>query len=245
MKWTNRIIIGLVIVLLTLVVLLLISTLYYSTDKKMELGSLTDWISAGANICMAGAAVYAGLKAINFFQQKAYDHALEIIQEVNKIQISINHFNVELLIKTSIKAGTYTPSNLPPDYENKNTPNDFDTPIHEIQEFHSKLSGISADIMNIIGSLRSTKPFGYVMNDDYLEPLCNALSQYSNDAIVHIIFYKNDHTYISSALNIDMPFISSDKHVSLNESYETIKNISSKIRTSSLDEIFNFNVKRK
>jgi hypothetical protein len=75
MKWTNRIITGLVIVLLTLVVLLLISTLYYSTDKKMELCSLTDWISAGANICMAGAALYAGAKAINFFRAQAIDHA--------------------------------------------------------------------------------------------------------------------------------------------------------------------------
>ncbi|HCU0431139.1 TPA: hypothetical protein OUE92_003341 [Serratia marcescens] len=230
------------------IITVLFSSIALSTfgDKPIiAFGNVADIVSAFCNIAMACAAVYAGLKAINFFQQKAYDHALEIIQEVNKIQISINHFNVELLIKTSIKAGTYTPSNLPPDYENKNTPNDFDTPIHEIQEFHSKLSVISADIMNIIVSLRSTKPFGYVMNDDYLEPLCKALSQYSNDAIVHIIFYKNDHTYISSALNIDMPFISSDKHVSLNESYETIKNISSKIRTSSLDEIFNFNVKRK
>lgn len=67
MKWTNRIIIGLVIVLLTLVVLLLISTLYYSTDMKMELGSLTDWIIAGANVAMATTAV---ISAILWFSQK-------------------------------------------------------------------------------------------------------------------------------------------------------------------------------
>ncbi|AWQ48924.1 hypothetical protein B1A42_16920 [Serratia marcescens] len=75
MKWTNRIIIGLVIVLLTLVVLLLISTLYYSTDMKMELGSLTDWIIAGANVAMATTAV---ISAILWFNQKAKLNTLDI-----------------------------------------------------------------------------------------------------------------------------------------------------------------------
>ncbi|MEN4047049.1 hypothetical protein P9A10_00255 [Serratia marcescens] len=230
------------------IITVLFSSIALSTfgDKPIiAFGNVADIVSAFCNIAMACAAVYAGSKAVNFFQQKAYDHALEIIKEINKIRISINHFNVELLIKTSIKAGVYTPPNFPSDYENPNTPNDFDTQLHEMQEFDSKLSVISADIMNIIVSLRSTKPFGYVMNDDYLEPLCKALSQYSNDAIAHIIFYKNKHEYIYSALKPDMPFTNNDKHVSLNESYETIKNISSQICTSSPDEIFNFNVKRK
>ena len=75
MKWANRIIISLVIVLLTLLVLLLLSTLYYSTDKKMELGSLTDWISAGANITMAVTAV---VSATLWFTQKAKLNTLDI-----------------------------------------------------------------------------------------------------------------------------------------------------------------------
>ncbi|WP_274871975.1 hypothetical protein [Serratia marcescens] len=82
MKWTNRIIIGLVIVLLTLVVLLLLSTLYYSTDKKMELGSLTDWISAGANICMAGAAVYAAVNAKDWLSPKLNDRKVKFADEI-------------------------------------------------------------------------------------------------------------------------------------------------------------------
>lgn len=87
MKWANKIITGLVIVLLTLVVLLLISTLYYSTDKKMELGSLTDWISAGANIFMAGAAVYAAINAKQWFSQrshtKGFDKAENILSTID------------------------------------------------------------------------------------------------------------------------------------------------------------------
>lgn len=75
MKLANRIIIGLVIVLLTLVVLLLISTLYYSTDMKMELGSLTDWIIAGANVTMAATAV---ISAILWFKHKAKLNTLDI-----------------------------------------------------------------------------------------------------------------------------------------------------------------------
>lgn len=75
MKWTNRIITGLVIILLTLVLLLLISTLYYSTDKKMEIGSLTDWLIAIANIAMAGTAV---ISARFWFTQKAKLNTLDI-----------------------------------------------------------------------------------------------------------------------------------------------------------------------
>lgn len=75
MKWANRIIIGLVIVLFILVLLLLISTIYYSLDKKMEIGSLTDWLSAGANIAMAVTAV---VSATLWFTQKAKLNTLDI-----------------------------------------------------------------------------------------------------------------------------------------------------------------------
>ncbi|MGP2759596.1 hypothetical protein ACTVLY_20650 [Serratia marcescens] len=83
MKWTNRVIIGLVILLLTLAALLLISTLYYSTDKKMELGSLTDWISAGANICMALVAFGGYRIAKDYFSDMVKKDGYEITKKIN------------------------------------------------------------------------------------------------------------------------------------------------------------------
>ncbi|BEO55997.1 hypothetical protein SMQE22_11430 [Serratia marcescens] len=100
MKLANRIIIGLVIVLLSIVVLLLISTLYYSTDKKMELGSLTDWISAGANICMAGAAVYAALNAKDWIKDKhnsaGYDHVAKLMADYDTVVLEVNRFYFDM-----------------------------------------------------------------------------------------------------------------------------------------------------
>ncbi|MNG54231.1 hypothetical protein D3C79_122700 [compost metagenome] len=83
MKWTNRVITGLVIVLLTLLVLLLISTIYYSLDKKMEIGSLTDWISAGANIIMALAAFGGYTIAKDYFSDMVKKDGYEITKKIN------------------------------------------------------------------------------------------------------------------------------------------------------------------
>ncbi|QUY50344.1 hypothetical protein JK621_09440 [Serratia plymuthica] len=82
MKWANRIITGLVIVLLTLIVLLLIGVILYNSDKKMEIGSLTDWLSAGANSCMAGAAVYAAVNAKDWLSPKLNDRKVKFADEI-------------------------------------------------------------------------------------------------------------------------------------------------------------------
>lgn len=81
MKWTNRVITGLVILLLTLLVLLLLSTLYYSTDKKMELGSLTDWISSLSTAATLVVACMAYKKAPEWMAQKHYDIVSKVIEE--------------------------------------------------------------------------------------------------------------------------------------------------------------------
>lgn len=83
-EWTNRIITFLVIVLLILVVLLLFSILYYNSDtgKQMELDSLTDWISAGANICMALAAGYAAFNAKDWLSPKLNDRKVKFADEI-------------------------------------------------------------------------------------------------------------------------------------------------------------------
>lgn len=83
MKWTNRIISGLVIVLLTLVVLLLIGVIFYNSDKKMEIGSLTDWISAGANISMALVALGGYRLAKDYFSDMVKKDGYEITKKIN------------------------------------------------------------------------------------------------------------------------------------------------------------------
>ncbi|HID8196083.1 TPA: hypothetical protein ACXIGY_001098 [Serratia marcescens] len=206
----------------------------------LDFGNTSDIVSAFCNIAMASTAVYVASKAVSFFKQKAYDHALEIVKEIKTIKTSINQFNIDLLIKTSLKVGIYTPANFPPEYKNTNTHNDFDTTESEIQELNYKRELLSTEIINLIVSLRSTKPFGYTMKYQYLEPLCNALSGYINDSRTHISFYKQDGCIISSALTPNMPFKSNDKNESLNDAYNTINHISSKICNSSLDETFNF-----
>ncbi|EPB9883220.1 hypothetical protein ACR6U3_004208 [Yersinia enterocolitica] len=96
MKWTNRIITGLVIVLLTVLVLLLIGIMFYNSDKKMEIGSLTDWISAGANICMAGAAVYAAINAKDWIKDKhnsaGYDHVTKLMADYDIVLLKMHRF---------------------------------------------------------------------------------------------------------------------------------------------------------
>lgn len=86
MKWANKIITGLVIALLILEVLLLISTLYYSTDKKMELGSLTDWLLVFANFIMALSAGYAAYKAKDWLKAQTKTKGLEAaIEKISKL----------------------------------------------------------------------------------------------------------------------------------------------------------------
>lgn len=95
-KWVNRIITGVVIVLL------LFSTLYYNSDtgKQMELGSLTDWISAGANTFMAGAAVYAAFNAKDWLSPKLNDRKVtfadEIIDGFCRLQQEASYLNSDV-----------------------------------------------------------------------------------------------------------------------------------------------------
>ncbi|HEI9791851.1 hypothetical protein [Serratia marcescens] len=48
----------------------------------MELGSLTDWISAGANILMAGAAVYAAFNAKDWLSPKLNERKFKFADEI-------------------------------------------------------------------------------------------------------------------------------------------------------------------
>lgn len=81
MKWTNRIITGLVIILLTLLVLLLIGVIFYNSDTKMEIGSLTDWVSSLSTFGTLIVACMAYRKAPEWMAQKHYDVVSKVIEE--------------------------------------------------------------------------------------------------------------------------------------------------------------------
>ncbi|MBH2584656.1 hypothetical protein I5K92_17045 [Serratia marcescens] len=232
-KLANRIIIGLIIILLSIVVLLLISTLYYSTDKKMELGSLTDWISAGANICMAGAALYAGSKAVNFFKEKAYDHAINLLSKFNELKVEIDTFHFDLMTETTRKAEhLYTESN----------PGNFELKLssEKLKELDVKLAHLRRQSMNLLFSLNSTKRFGFEMKSEHKEKISVAISEYNNVAPMHLLNYKkNPDIIVLSIKSEKFKHLDDDQHDEL----ENIKNILHEAYLeldSNINNIFNF-----
>lgn len=66
----------------------------------MELGSLTDWISAGANICMALAAVYAAFNAKDWIKDKhnsaGYDHVAKLMADYDILFLKRHRFYFEM-----------------------------------------------------------------------------------------------------------------------------------------------------
>ncbi|MEI7342238.1 hypothetical protein WCT87_12220 [Pectobacterium brasiliense] len=93
MKWINRTLISTVIVLLIVTVAVLVAVLgFYTTGGKMEVGSWADWVSATANIVMAGAAFYAALNAKDWINEKKADKAFELAEILvsEKIPATIN-----------------------------------------------------------------------------------------------------------------------------------------------------------
>ncbi|MDQ7101849.1 MULTISPECIES: hypothetical protein [unclassified Serratia (in: enterobacteria)] len=215
-KWANRIITGVVIVLLTLVVLLLISILYYSTDKKMELGSLTDWISAGANICMAGAALYAGAKAINFFKAQAIDHAQNLLARFNDVKVDIEVFNFDLLKETTCKVEHLYNAN-------ENTNQKINISSVELNNLDNRLRDLRKKSMDFLTLLNSTKRFGYTMKEEYRETLKTKISDYSNTAVVHLTYYKKDPNVIAGSILLDgLKHLNKDQSVKLDELKKTL-----------------------
>lgn len=122
MKWTNRIITGLVIVLLSLLVLLLIGVVFYNTDKKMEIGSLTDWISSLSTAGTLVVACMAYKKAPEWMAQKHYDIVSKVIEEaiyedLRKLSsLSYQYKNqivhTGLILKNSLSKKEGLPSNI-------------------------------------------------------------------------------------------------------------------------------------
>jgi len=113
MKLANRIITCLVIVLLTLIVLLLIGVIFYNSDKKMELGSLSDWISSLSTAGTLLIAYMAYRKAPDWFESKnneaRYDHALKLMTLLDESVGKLNTVYIDVLVITdrekSIKQG--------------------------------------------------------------------------------------------------------------------------------------------
>lgn len=234
MKLANRIIIGLTIVLLILVVLLLISTLYYSTDKKMELGSLTDWISAGANICMAGAALYAGAKAIHFFKAQAINHAQNLLARFNDVKVDIEVFNFDLLKETTYKVEHLYNAN-------GNTNKNINISSVKLNNLDNRLSDLRKKTMDFLTLLNSTKRFGYTMKEEYKETLKTKISAYSNAAVVHLTYYKTDSNVIAASILIDgLKNLNKDQSVKLNELKNTL-HTTYLLFDDNIENIFTFN----
>lgn len=172
MKLVNRIILGLVITLLALVSLLLIVTLFYSTEKKMEIGSLTDWIIALANVVMAIAAVFAAISAKNWFANKindsSFNKAIEIIATFDSLKSQLDRFHFEI-----ISLG----KDLSPELIEYLTP---------------KLKDLTYNVSSLLRSINNTTCLGFEMNSEIKSQISRPFQEYVNTAWEHINFYKND-----------------------------------------------------
>ncbi|TFZ49714.1 hypothetical protein E5C26_16960 [Serratia proteamaculans] len=83
MKWTNRVITGLVIVLFIFLALLLMIAIYYNSDKKMDLANS---IIAISNAIMALSASYATYKAKDWLKAQTKTKGLEAaIEKISKL----------------------------------------------------------------------------------------------------------------------------------------------------------------
>lgn len=200
MKWTNRIITGLVIVLLIILVLLLISTLYYNSDNKMGIGTLADWIIAGANIAMAGAAIFAAIKANSWFKDKikntAVDQALILLSKFDELKLRLDLFHLDLMMKTSYHTNKYIPNSTEQSTTKTVTMKDLEFDIDLINALESNLKKIHEDTAKFIRSIHNTERLGFEMKTDLTEKITNSLTQYSRNSWIHINYYKSPPAFI-------------------------------------------------
>lgn len=95
----------------------------------MEIGSLTDWIIALANVVMAGAAAYAAVSAKNWLATKTNDYAIKHLVEYHQLLVKLKNDLDSLSILLDRK------------YSNDNQ-DEIEKITHIIIEKHSELRDI-------------------------------------------------------------------------------------------------------
>ncbi|MEY8710954.1 hypothetical protein [Mangrovibacter phragmitis] len=155
----NRILIGLVIVLLLIAIITFISVSYYMFHlNKDSWGSVSDWVSTGCNIVMAGAAVYAACKVPEWMNQKRYDSVHSIINDlIYTSMVDIANKDFHLMVKL-----THFTSDL------QSCLNEDRTALNSLDENFDYLQTIFFEFTNlsysIVGKFNSVKRYNYSLS---------------------------------------------------------------------------------
>ncbi|MBB1585160.1 hypothetical protein [Serratia sp. OS31] len=186
----------------------------------ISFGNVADIVSAFCNIAMAGAAVYAGSKAVNFFKEKAYDHAINLLSKFNELKVDIDMFHFDLICETSLK--------LPSFHQDSNIPFNLTTPEknevlsltpEKLKELEDRLVILRKQSLNLIVSLNSTKRYGFIMKPEYKERIAFTLSEYNNLTPIHLLNYMRDPKVIL------LQIMASGKKRMYNDQYNELENL--------------------
>lgn len=177
MKLTNRVLTGLVIILLTLLVLLLISTIFYNSDKKMEISSLTDWVSSLSTFGTLIVACMAYKKAPEWMAQKHYDIVSKVIEEaiyedLRKLsslsyQYKSHIVHTGLILKNSLGKKEGLPSNI-------------EETLEKLEKLLIEFFNLSYSIQN---RLKAIPRYNYVITPytlNVIDKIKNAADKYNN-----------------------------------------------------------------
>ncbi|CAI0858524.1 Uncharacterised protein [Serratia quinivorans] len=205
MKWTNRIITGLVIVMLTVLVLLLIGVVFYNTDKKMEIGSLTDWLIAIANIAMAITAIVTARKALHWFKDKAFTHSITLLSKFDDVKLRLDLFHNNLMMKTSCQTDKYHPENFEQTTTKTLSIQDTEFDIEVINVLETELAILYKEIAALNSAIHSTSRLGFEMDSELKTQITTAFSSYSNNAWIHLNYYSKPAGYILMTINSNGP----------------------------------------
>ncbi|CAI1979875.1 LptF/LptG family permease [Serratia proteamaculans] len=205
MKWANRIITGLVIALLTLIVVLLIGLVFYNTDKEMEIGSLTDWLIAIANIAMAITAIVTARKALHWFKDKAFTHSMTLLSKFDDVKLRLDLFHNNLIVNTSYQTEKYHSENFEQTTTKIQSVQDTEFDIEVINALETELAILYKEIAALNSAIHSTSRLGFEMDSELKTQITTAFSSYSNNAWVHLNYYKKPTGYILMTINNDGP----------------------------------------
>jgi len=133
----------------------------FNKEHTVELGSTSDIVSAFCNIVMAGAAVYAALKAVDWFNEKrrdlAFDKAISTSVEFDRVKLQIDVFHNNLLIK-----------------EKESTHKE----LHSIAEVDLKTLHLS--ILTLVRLVRNCERFGFDFKSEIKTKITESFSSYHN-----------------------------------------------------------------
>lgn len=188
LKNWNRGLLGLVSLILLIALLVLVKVLF-AGNKDFEWGSVSDWVSALANVGMFGAALYAALAARNWLNQKKTINTLDSAHQLaikfdQKIWAINTRLYLDLLCRAKIKDDIVKNNHSPEDITLA-IKNEIDkcksTDLIELAEIYTTLSTLGRFNITVNDTLREMIDTIISMRKDYLNSHYDYLSTISKN----------------------------------------------------------------